>query len=109
MSKKEESLNVGSPCFGYAKGYQRAVEVYGDENLLNAFKIAIISRRGKKICRNCYCRLNINSKICRKCHNSDLRFKNKIYSTYVDKKLSNNKAIFFINKNTRNKMINNLN
>ena len=108
MSKKD-SLNVGSPCFGYAKGYQRAVEVYRDENLLNIFKIAIISRRGKKICRNCYCRLPIDSEICRKCHNSDLRFKKKVDSTYVDKKVSNNKAIFFINKSTRNKMINNFN
>ena len=107
MSKKE-SFDIGSPCFGYAKGYQKAKEVYNDDNLLRAFNIAIISRRGKKICRNCYCRLPISSKVCRKCHNSDLRFKEKISPTYYDKKFSNNKAILLMNKNTRNKMINNL-
>ena len=38
-------------------------------------KIVTIERAAKKICRKCYGRLPLNSSICRKCKNPDLRIK----------------------------------
>ena len=32
----------------------------------------------KKICRNCYARLNIKATNCRKCHSTNLRLKKKL-------------------------------
>ena len=42
-------------------------------------------RTEKKICRKCYCVLPLNAKICKKCHNNDLRLKHKIYE-YMKKR-----------------------
>ena len=39
--------------------------------------LAMVYRVAKKICRKCYCRLPADSKICKKCKNADLRYKNQ--------------------------------
>ena len=87
--KEQKQVGLGGPAFGF-KNPRRKPEVKKDANLQILFKIAIINRRGKKICRKCYCRLPLRAHVCTKCHNPDLRYKkfNKrddIFSLYADK------------------------
>ena len=77
MNKKKnenKQMNCGDPYFGY-RNPRRKPEVKKDQNLQILFKIAIINRRGKQICRKCYCRLPLSAHVCTKCHNPDLRYK----------------------------------
>ena len=58
-------------------------------------KIAISNRIAKKICRKCYRRLPLNSKVCRNCKNPDLRI-NELYDRH---------PYFLFDKNTKNRLI----
>ena len=49
------------------------------EHKTDLYDIIIYTRFAKKICRKCYGRLSINSNICGKCKNSDLRIKKPGY------------------------------
>ena len=94
---KNKICNLGGPAFGF-KNPRRKPEVQKDAHLQKVFKIAIFSRRGKKICRKCYCRLPLDAIVCSKCKNPDLRYK----------KWNNYRDIFNFNawQKTRNRMIN---
>lgn len=61
------------------------------KEIIELTKIAIIYRSAKAICRKCYCRLDLDSKICKKCHNTDLRKKKVLLGNY---KYSINKQLY---------------
>ena len=68
-----------------------------DDNLL---KLAVLNRSARKICRKCYCRLPLNSTICNKCKNPDIRYKKnmrRLYGVYYG---------YGFDKDTKNRMIN---
>ena len=66
-----------------------------DKDLL---KLAVLNRSARKICRKCYCRLPLDSKICTKCKNPDIRYKHNLKRIYTYHG-------FTFDKNTKNRMI----
>ena len=94
---KSKICYLGGPAFGF-KNPRRKPEVKKDANLQELFKIAIFSRRGKKICRKCYCRLPLDAFVCSKCKNPDLRFKKWNWGRDI--------FDFYACQKTRNRMLN---
>ena len=104
MKKKRKQINLGGPAFGFAHQKMQDSIKY-NANLQLAFIVAVINRRGKKVCRKCYCRLPLNAKVCSKCHNPDIRYKKKpvyssqgIFKCYADDKTKNKLINRFENK-----------
>ena len=69
----------------------------------NLTKLAVLNRTARIICRKCFSRLPLNSKVCRRCKNPDIRFKKDNYSHGRDRQ------VFNFDKNTKQKMTNKLN
>ena len=67
-NNKNKSFDKG--VLGLKAGYVK--------NYYSIGNLAVVYRTAKKICRKCYCRLPPDAKICRNCHNTDLRFKKEL-------------------------------
>ena len=94
MSKKE-TYKFGSLDDIFFRKLYNLKDFEKNPEKFRLYKITIYNRIAKKICRNCYCQLPLNSNVCRKCKNSDLRTKKVHYQ--------HNQVIF--DKSTKNKLI----
>ena len=98
MSKKE-TYKFGSLDSKFFRRFLSRKDFENNPEKFRLFKITISNRIAKKICRNCYCKIPLNSNVCRKCKNSDLR-KKKVHHQH-------NQVMF--DKSTKNKLIDKVN